>query len=239
MKMKWVAILLPLIAVDLSVGRIAAKVDELGIAKNTLIVFTSDNGGLPSVSQLDPLRGSKGSLFEAGVRVPTCMRWTGTIKPQTTCATPITSVDFLPTFTKLAGGQLAITQPVDGTDISPLLYGKEIDERSIFWHFPLYLQGKGLTIDVPGGQTYSWRGFPSTSLRRGEWKRIEFHEGDTVGLYNLKDDPGETTNLAASRPDRANRLRAELDHWQAATEAPVPSEPNPKCVLDAAVGNRK
>ena len=203
----------------------------MGIAENTLIVFISDNGGLPSVSQLDPLRGSKGSLFEAGVRVPACMRWTGKIKPKSTCDTPITSVDFLPTFAKLADGKLPTRQPVDGVDISPLLLGKDIAERSIFWHFPLYLQGRGLTIDVPGGKTYSWRGFPSTSLRRGDWKLIEFHEDDSVGLYNLKDDPSEKNNLAASMPDRAAQLRAELDDWQAATKAPVPTEPNPKCVL--------
>ncbi len=218
-------------AVDQSVGRVAAKVDELGIAENTLIVFISDNGGLPSVSQLDPLRGSKGSLFEAGVRVPACMRWTGKIKPKSTCDTPITSVDFLPTFAKLAGGKLPTRQPVDGVDISPLLLGKDIAERSIFWHFPLYLQGRGLTIDVPGGKTYSWRGFPSTSLRRGDWKLIEFHEDDSVALYNLKDDPSEKNNLAASMPDRAAQLRAELNSWQAATKAPVPTVPNPKCVL--------
>ena len=218
-------------AVDRSVGRVADRVDELGIAENTLIVFISDNGGLPGVSQLDPLRGSKGSLFEAGVRVPACMRWTGKISPNSTCDTPITSVDFLPTFAKLAGSKLPTKQPVDGVDISPLLFGKKIAERSIFWHFPLYLRGLGLTINVPGGKTYSWRGFPSTSLRRGDWKLIEFHEDDSVGLYNLKDDPGEKNNLAKAMPDRVAKLRAELNEWQAATKAPVPSLPNPNCVL--------
>lgn len=221
-------------AVDKSVGRVAAKVDELGIAESTLIVFTSDNGGLPSVSQLDPLRGQKGSLFEAGVRVPACMRWTGRIRPESSCNTPITSVDFLPTFAKLSGGQLPTTQPVDGTDISPLMFGKDISDRSVFWHYPLYLQGKGLTIDVPGGKTYSWRGFPSTSLRRGKWKLIEFHEDDTIGLYNLSEDPAEKNNLAASMPDKAAELRQELDAWQAKTKAPVPTLPNPKCILDVA-----
>ena len=220
-------------AVDRSVGRVAAKVDELGIAENTLIVFISDNGGLAGVSQLKPLRGAKGSLFEAGVRVPACMRWTGKIAPKSTCDTPITSVDFLPTFAKLADGKLPTNQPVDGVDITPLLFGKKIDERSIFWHYPLYLKGLGLTINVPGGKTYSWRGFPSTSLRRGDWKLIEFHEDDSVGLYNLKDDPGEENNLAKSMPERTARLRAELDQWQAATKAPVPTVPNPNCVLGA------
>lgn len=223
-------------AVDRSVRRVVEKVDELGIANDTLIVFTSDNGGLPSVSQLDPLRGQKGSLFEAGVRVPTCMRWPGKIRPGSVCDTPITSVDFLPTFAKLAGGPLPKTQPIDGADITPLLRGEPITERSIFWHYPLYLQGKGLTIDVPGGKTYSWRGFPSTSLRRGNWKLIEFHEDDSVALYNLKDDPGEQINLAAKMPERAEQLRAELDAWQKETNAPIPTLPNPECVLDRPAG---
>ncbi|RMF37735.1 MAG: hypothetical protein D6753_17085, partial [Planctomycetota bacterium] len=163
-------------AVDTSVGRVTDTIDTLGLSENTLIVFISDNGGLPSVSQLDPLRGQKGSLFEAGVRVPACMRWPGRIEPGSTCDTPITSVDFLPTFAGLAGAELPSSQPVDGTDLSPLLEGQSIAERSIFWHYPLYLQGRGLTIDLPDGGRYSWRGFPSTSMRRGDWKLIEFHE---------------------------------------------------------------
>ncbi len=246
-------------AVDQSVGRIADKVDELGIGEQTLIVFTSDNGGLPGVSQLDPLRGSKGSLFEAGVRVAACMRWPGTIESGAQCATPITSVDYLPTFARLAGGDLPETQPVDGTDITPLLRGDPIEERSIFWHYPLYLQGKGLTIQIPAserpniddqrnrtgnarrkaggnrnqaaGDRYSWRGFPSTSMRRGDWKLIEFHEDQSIGLFHLAEDPGETRNLASEMPDRVAELKAELDRWQDLTDAPIPSLPNPECVL--------
>jgi arylsulfatase A-like enzyme len=159
------------------------------------------------------------------------MRWAGKIKPGSVCKTPITSVDFLPTFTKLAGGQLPSTQPIDGVDVTPLLLGEPIAERSIFWHYPLYLQGKGLTIDVPGGETYSWRGFPSTSLRRGDWKLIEFHEDNSVALYNLKDDPGEQSNLASAMPEIAAQLREELDAWQAKTNAPVPVLNNPQCIL--------
>lgn len=221
-------------AVDTSVGRVMAKVDELGIASNTLIVFISDNGGLPKVSQLAPLRGQKGSLFEAGVRVPACMRWPGVIETGSTCGTPITSVDFLPTFAGLARAKLPTSQPVDGVDISPLLRGQTIPERSVFWHYPLYLQGIGLTIDLPGGKTYTWRGFPSTTLRRGDWKLIEFHEDNTVALFNLKDDPGEQKNLAESKPELTAKLRAELDAWQAATKAPIPTTPNPECILPPA-----
>jgi arylsulfatase A-like enzyme len=218
-------------AVDTSVGRVVEKNDELGLAENTLIIFTSDNGGLPSVSDLAPLRGQKGSLFQAGTRVPTCMRWTGTVESGATCDTPITSVDFLPTFAALAHAELPTSQPVDGTDISPLLIGQPIPERSVFWHYPLYLQGRGLTIEVPNGSTYSWRGFPSTSLRKGKWKAVKFLEDNSIGLYDLDADPGETNNLADSMPELAAQLRAEIDQWQSETKAPVPSKPNPECIL--------
>ncbi len=219
-------------AVDQSVGLVMAKVDELGLAENTLIVFSSDNGGLPSVAQLDPLRGQKGSLFEAGVRVPTAMRWTGTIEANSNCNTPITSVDFLPTFASLAKAELPTSQPIDGTDFSPLLKNKTIKDRSIFWHYPLYLQGRGLEFKTPDGKIYSWRGFPSTSLRKGKWKMIEFHEDNTVGLYNLEDDPGEQNNLAESMPELTTKLRAEIDAWQKETGAPIPTVKNPECILD-------
>lgn len=219
-------------AVDTSVGRVVDKIDELGIGEETLIVFISDNGGLPRYSQLLPLRGQKGSLFEAGIRVPACMRWSNQLRPDSTCDTPITSVDFLPTFAKLAGAELPASQPVDGIDISPLMHGEEVDERSIYWHYPLYLQGIGLTIDLPDGDTYSWRGFPSTALRRGDWKLIEFHEDDSIALYNLKDDPGEQENLATSMPELAAQLRAEMNAWQEATNAPIPRLKNPECILD-------
>ncbi len=216
--------------VDTCVGRVVDKIDELGLAPNTLIVFASDNGGTP-VSQLAPLRGVKGSLFEAGIRIPTCMRWTGTIPAGSTCDTPITSVDYLPTFARLAGAALPKRQPVDGQDISLLMRGGKIPERAIFWHYPLYLQGQGLTIDLPDGGSYSWRGFPSSAIRRGDWKLVEFHEDHSIGLYNLRNDVSEANNLARTRPRLASRLLEELHAWQAVTKAPIPSIPNPQCTL--------
>ena len=218
-------------AVDKSVGRVADTVDELGIANETLIVFISDNGGLPQVSQLDPLRGQKGSLFEAGVRVPACARWSGTIEAKSTCDTPITSVDFLPTFAKLAGAELPRKQPIDGVDISPLLRGDQIAERSIFWHYPLYLAGRGLTIDLPSGGTYSWRGFPSTSVRGGKWKAIHFLESDAIALYDLVRDPGELKDVSKAHPEVAARLTQEIRAWQTRVDAPIPKLSNPDCSL--------
>ncbi|MBT8044706.1 MAG: sulfatase, partial [Verrucomicrobiae bacterium] len=214
-------------AVDQSVGRVVAKVDELGLSDKTLIIFTSDNGGIHRVSQLEPLRGEKGSLFEAGTRIPCVMRWSGRIKPGASCDTPITSVDYLPTFAGLSGAALPKNQPVDGVDVSPLMLGKKIPERAIFWHYPLYLSGRGLTLKMADGKTYSWRGFPSTSMRRGNYKLIEFHETDTAELYDLSQDPGEQHDLSEQKPELAAKMRAELNAWQKETNAPVPSTVNP------------
>ena len=225
-------------AVDTSVGRVVDKIDALGLAENTLIFFTSDNGGLDIVSQLEPFRGEKGSLFEGGIRVPACARWKGVIAAGSLSDTPITSVDFLPTFANLAGAALPVSQPVDGVDLSPLFRGESIAERSIFWHYPLYLAGGGLggsarnlEIAIPGGKTYSWRSVPSTVLRRGPWKLFKFHEDNSVALYNLEDDPGEHNDLAREFPEKTTELRAELKAWLKETGAPIPSQPNPQSVL--------
>ncbi len=217
-------------AVDRSVARVVAKVDELGLGEDTLIVFTSDNGGLHQVSQLEPLRGEKGSLFEAGVRIPCVMRWTNHIKAGSACETPITSVDYLPTFAGLAEAKLPTAQPVDGVDLSPLMKGQPLAERSIFWHYPLYLDGRGLKVKMADGNEYSWRGFPSGSMRRGQYKLIEYFETDTVSLYDLEKDPGEQHDLSEEMPEMTAEMRAELDAWQAATQAPIPSTLNPAYV---------
>ena len=216
-------------AVDTSVKRVVAKVKELGIEKNTIIIFTSDNGGT-SMSQLAPFRGMKGSLFEAGVRVPACASWAGRIKPGSTSDSPISSVDFLPTLAKLAGAPLPTKQPVDGTDISPLFFGKPIKERSLFWHYPLYLTGLGLEIKTPEG-AYSWRGFPSTSLVRGKYKMIQFLEDQSFALYDLSKDPGEQNNIIDAMPELASQLKKQIRGWQKEVKAPIPSVPNPECVL--------
>ncbi len=216
-------------AVDTSVKRVVAKVKELGIEKNTIIIFTSDNGGA-SIAQLAPLRGMKGSLFEAGVRIPACASWAGQITPGSTTDSPISSVDFLPTLAKLAGAPLPTTQPVDGIDISPLFFGKPIKERSIFWHYPLYLNGLGLEIKTPDG-TYSWRGFPSTSLVRGKYKMVNFLEDQSFALYDLTKDPGEQYDIIDAMPELASQLKKELKAWQKKVNAPIPTTSNPECVL--------
>lgn len=199
-------------AVDTSVGRILETLDDLNLAERTLVIFSSDNGGT-RVSINRPLRGVKGSLYEGGVRVPTCMRWSGVIRPRSKSATPITSVDFLPTFAELAGVPLPTGQPVDGESFVPLLKGRTgLQSRSIFWHYPLYLTG---------------RASPASAIRKGDWKLIEFFEDGRTELYNLSTDIGESENLAGTVPGKARELHQELIAWRRATNAVEPREPNP------------
>ncbi len=199
-------------AVDTSVGRIVETLDELDLRERTLVIFSSDNGGT-RVSINRPLRGMKGSLYEGGIRVPTCMRWTGVIKPGSKSAIPITSVDFLPTFADLAGVALPTSQPVDGESFVRLLQGSTaLQDRAIFWHYPLYLTG---------------RASPASAIRKGDWKLIEYFEDGRTELYNLSSDVGESRNLANTIPERARELHRDLIAWRRATNAVEPRDPNP------------
>ena len=199
-------------AVDRSVGRILETLDELNLSERTLVIFSSDNGGT-RVSINRPLRGVKGSLYEGGVRVPTCMRWPGVIKPGSKSATPITSVDFLPTFAELAGVALPTSQPVDGESFLPLLKGKSaLQSRAVFWHYPLYLAN---------------RATPASAIRKGDWKLIEYFEDGRTELYNLSSDISESKNLADTAPEKARELHQELVAWRKTTNAVEPREPNP------------
>ena len=199
-------------AVDTSVGRILETLDELNLSEQTLVIFSSDNGGT-RVSINRPMRGVKGSLYEGGIRVPTCMRWPAIIKPGSKSATPVTSVDFLPTFAELAGVALPTSQPVDGRSFVPLLKGRAaLQHRAIFWHYPLYLAG---------------RATPASAIRKGDWKLIESFEDGSAELYNLSSDISESKNLADEAPSKARELHQELMDWRSATNAVEPREPNP------------
>lgn len=221
-------------AVDKSVGNIRAKLKELGLDKNTLVIFTSDNGGQPHVTSNKPLKGGKGSLFEGGIRVPACMVWPGIIKPETSCDVPIIGVDFLPTFADIGGVELPKNQPVDGESIFPLLKGeKQLKRESIFWHYPLYLSGnrRNKLIPVLGTQMLYWRGTPSSAIRKGDWKLIYYFENKSVKLFNLVLDISEENDLSEKEPEKATELLKDLKAWQKETNAPVPSELNPAFVV--------
>lgn len=218
-------------AVDKSVGRIRDKLRELKIDDDTLVIFSSDNGGLPMATRNAPLRGGKGSLFEGGIRIPTCVAWTGVIEPGSSCDTPIISVDFMPTIAELAGAELPSTQPVDGASIAPLLAGEPaLADRAIFWHYPLYLSGGqgGKVLPVAETNVMYWRAVPASAIRRGDWKLIHYFEDNSVKLFNVTEDISERHDLSEQDPERAQELLTQLRRWQQATEAPIPTELNPK-----------
>jgi arylsulfatase A-like enzyme len=192
---------------DTNVGRLMAKLDELGIADNTLILFTSDNGG-HNVTSNRPLRGCKGWLYEGGVREPWIVKWPGVTKPGSTCDVPVMNTDILPTVLEVCGLPPKPELHKDGVSFASLLRGdtKPVHD-ALFWHFPHYgNHGSG----------------PCSSVRVGDWKLIHWIEDDSVELFNLATDPAEKTDVAAQQPDRAKDLRARLDAWRKETDANMP-----------------
>ena len=192
-------------SVDDSVGRILAKLDELKLSENTLVIFTSDNGGLLPITGNLGLRAGKGSAYEGGVRVPLIARWPGVIKPGVTSDAPVMSIDFYPTLLELAGLTDAPKHVVDGESLAPLLKQTGALKRdTLYWHYPHY---------HPGGAT------PYSAVREGKLKLIEFAETDRAEVYNLKADPLERADLAPQQADAVARLRQKLHAWRASVGA--------------------
>ncbi|MFC7335952.1 sulfatase [Haloferula chungangensis] len=216
-------------AVDVSVGRIWQALKENGLAENTLLIFTSDNGGLGGATWNSPLKGSKGGFYEGGIRVPLVMNWPGSIRPGTVCDTPVSGVDYMPTFAELARASLpdAERQPQDGVSLVPLMKGKAIAQRAIYWHYPMYLSGSVEVKPVYGTDRMHWRATPCSIVRKGDWKLMQFFETGSVELYNLKEDIGEKNNLADQHPERASEMLKSLRKWQVETGADIPSTLNP------------
>lgn len=210
-------------SMDSAVGRILNTLDELELTKDTLVIFTSDNGPLGGVSAADPLRGSKGMFYEGGIREPFLVRFPGRTPAGQKNHAVISQLDLFPTFLEITGGK--IDQNLDGTSILPALHGEDLPERPLYWHFPAYLQGQK---DLRGSASKIFRTTPCGVIRKGDWKLIQYFEDNTLELYNLAKDPGETTNLAETNPDKANALLEDLQAWQARTKAPIPTEKNPQ-----------
>ena len=217
-------------AVDVSVGRVWQALKDNGIAENTLLIFTSDNGGLGNATSNAPLKGSKGGFYEGGIRVPLVMSWPSTIQPGSICDTPVTGVDYMPTFAELSGAPLpdAASQPQDGVSLVPLMLGNSIPERPIYWHYPMYLNGSVAVKPIYGTDKMVWRATPCSIVRKGDWKLMEFFETGTTELYNIKEDIGEANDLSDQYPERVDELLKSLKKWQVATGADIPSTLNPK-----------
>jgi arylsulfatase A-like enzyme len=215
-------------SVDESVGRLMTLLDELQLSKDTVFVFSSDNGGVGgyereglakggegSITDNTPLRSGKGSLYEGGTRVPFIMRWPGVTKPGSTNDVPAIHVDIYPTLLEIAGAKAPENQPLDGASLLPILRDSSgsLAREAIFQHFPGYL-GMGLG---------KWRTTPVSLIEIGDWKLMEFLESNALELYNLKDDIGESKNLAALMPEKAAELHSKLLAWRQVINAPMPT----------------
>ncbi|HOU03613.1 MAG TPA: sulfatase [Bacteroidales bacterium] len=216
--------------IDISVGRILQKLEKLKLEKNSIVIFTSDNGGLMDITSNLPLRAGKGTFYEGGIRVPFCIRWPGVIKPGTKTDCPVIGVDFMPTLAEIAGAEKPRNQPVDGISFLPLLRGEHLDtERPIFFHFPLYLGGgKAAILPAYNGKKNYWRAVPSTTIISGNWKLIYYYEYDNYELFNLKDDISEQNDLSSEKPEIEYVLLEKLNNWIKEVNAPVPSVINDK-----------
>jgi len=202
-------------ALDLAVGKVLAKLDELGLRENTLVIFTSDNGGLSTSEGWPtsnvPLRGGKGWMYEGGIREPLLIRWPAVVAPGSVISTPVSSPDFFPTLLEVAGANPQPGQVLDGLSLAPLFAGGTLTERDLYWHYPHY-----------GNQG----GAPAAAIRRGDWKLIEWLEAGRSELFNVTDDLSERNDLAATEPRRVTELSEALHAWQAQVGAQFPT-PNP------------
>lgn len=190
-------------SLDESVGSVMEAIDRSGTAERTMVVFFSDNGGLrfegkasQPVTDNSPFRAGKGHLYEGGIREPLIIRYPRLVKPGAVIETPVSSIDFFPTFCAAAGARPG---DVDGVNLIPLLKGGSIKPRPLFWHYPHYSN--------QGGE-------PGSAIREGDWKLIEFHQDGRRELYNLRQDVSETRNLIAKEAPIARRLSKKLAEWR-------------------------
>ena len=211
---------------DTQIGRILDYLEDEGVKEDTLIIFSSDNGGIRAVAPQDPLRAGKGSYYEGGIRVPMTVSWPGHIKPGVNTSSVTTFVDWFPTLASLLG-QKRPAAALDGIDLSPALLGSgKLEERSLVFHFPIYLQAYNTRMD--DGRDPLFRTRPGSIIRKGNWKLHEYFEDGALELYNLATDLGEKNNVIQSHPTVAAELYEELKAWRTSIDAKVPVQANPK-----------
>ncbi|MDE0840448.1 MAG: sulfatase [Kiritimatiellae bacterium] len=213
-------------ATDESLGRIRAKLKELGLEKNTIIIFTADNGGMAASNQYRginhprqrlnatyassnlPLRGAKGWNYEGGIRVPLVVHWPGKTQPNSTSQAIVTGTDFYPTLLEMLNLPALPDQHKDGRSFVPALKAENYDRGAIYWHFPHYSNH--------GYQS------PNGAIRSGRYKLIEYYENGTIQLFDLENDIGERNDLAESHPEIAKKLKKMLHDWRDDVDAKMP-----------------
>lgn len=203
--------------IDDSVGRLLARLDALKLADNTIVIFTSDNGGLhvpegthPKITHNTPYRAGKGFVYEGGLRIPLVVRWPGHVPAGKVENAPVINTDWLPTFMELIGRP--VPKETDGVSLAGLLLGRlAAPDRPLFWHFPHYTnQGSR----------------PSGAMRDGNWMMVEYYDDNSAELYDLSSDAGESRNLADQQAQRVAKMRASLEAWRTSVGAQS-NRPNP------------
>ena len=203
---------------DDTMGLLLAKLDQLGLSDDTIVVFTSDNGGLhvpegqhERVTHNTPYRAGKGYVYEGGQRVPVIVRWPGHVPAGRVIDSPVNNIDWIPTLLEMT--EKPVPDGLDGISFAAGLLGGAIPERPMFWHFPHYTN--------QGGR-------PSGCMRDGNWLLVELYDENRAELYDLSADIGERCDLAAEHPNRVATMQARLDAWRRDNEAQT-NTPNPDC----------
>lgn len=202
-------------SLDENVGRILQALKENELDENTIVVFTSDNGGMATSNQTGniptsnyPFRAGKGYLYEGGIKVPAFIRWKGHLPAGRECVVPMTGTDYYPTLLDLCGLKLLPEQHQDGISLKPALLGGHVSRDAIYWHYPHYSGGLG--------------GRPSAAIRSGNYKLIEFFEDGHVELYDLKHDVSEQNDLSVAMPGLVNKLKGKMYRWYREVNALMP-----------------
>lgn len=199
-------------ATDRGVGRVLDEIDRLGIKEDTLVIFTSDNGGWSGATDNRPLREGKGYLYEGGLRVPLIVRWPGVTQAGSEENTPVVSMDLTATILDAAGVALAEGESLDGETLRPLFDGSQLKRDSLFFHYPHFAFHKANR--------------PGSAIRRGQFKLIHNYDDESYELYDLENDLQEKHDLATARPELVEELSNQLTAWLNDTQAGIPTKRN-------------
>ncbi len=210
-------------AMDQNVGKLLDVLKSHGLEQNTLVIFTSDNGGIRAISEQTPLRAGKGSYYEGGIRVPLIIKWPEKIKPKSTSVHIISNLDIYPTLQNIVEPKIK-AGALDGIDLIPILVKNDSVKRNLYFHFPIYLQKYNELKDQ--GRDPLFRTRPGSVIISGDWKLHEYFEDSVLELYHLSSDIGEKINLAQQNPKKVEQLYEDLKKWRERTKAPVPFEKN-------------
>ena len=210
-------------SLDENIGKILDKIDALNLSENTLIIFTSDNGGIRAISNQYPLRAGKGSYYEGGIKVPMIFSWEGKIEAKTESYERVSNLDFYPTIKKLVGYNESID--LDGEDLTPIFKGEKLKKRELYFHFPVYLEPYRVQLD--SGTDPLFRTRPGTVIIKDNWKLHHYYEDNKFELYDLEKDVSESENLSEINKEKKNELLIDLNNWRKTNNAPIPSRLNP------------